>query len=166
VIGRAQLLLLALGAAALVALAGVGEPSREAASPPRAGAAASPVAEASSTEQRPDTGLLQYGAAFQRQPLPEVGQAFGPKSWAPPASPPAAAAEPPRPVAPPPPYVFLGTVENGDGLSAYLRRGNALLAARAHDTLDAHWRLEEIGTASLVFTYLPLNQQMVLPRTK
>jgi len=159
---RLRIGLLACGAAALMALANVRERSVEDAAP------VGPVAAPAATQprgEREDT--LDYGTAFRRQPLPEAGPAFQARSWAPPPPPPSRAppAQPPIPVAPAIPYAFLGRMESDAAPKVFLRRSAdaAVVVAAEHDTLDGAWRLEAIGGQGLVMTYLPLNEQKILP---
>lgn len=157
---RLRLGLFAASAAALVALASVKESPVEEDPGPALAAARHVV-----PQEDPKTEVLEYGAAFLRQPMPDIGHAFQPRSWAPPPPPPsAAAAEPPTPVAPPVPYTFLGRMESDEAPKVFLRKGkDAVLIAAEHDTLEGTWRLEAIGPSGLVLTYLPLNQQKILP---
>lgn len=153
---RLRLALFSLGTAALVALAAVHEAPEPA--PPVRAVPAPAVPDPAQPEP------LEFGRAFVRQPLPDVGAgAFQARSWAPPAPPAPALTAPPRPAAPALPYVFLGRLESDEAPQVYLRRGKDLLVARTGEALDGAWRLDTIGPHGLVFTYLPLNEQKVLP---
>lgn len=149
---RVRLVLLAAGAAALVAFANVKEAPEQVRARETPAEPADPV---------PQEDKLDFGAAFVRQPLPEVGHAFQTKSWAPPTAP-GPRPEPPKPVAPPIPYTFLGRMDSDEAQKVFLRRGKELVVAAERETLDGGWRLETIGPDGLVLTYLPLNQQKIL----
>lgn len=160
---RPRLLLLALAAAALAALAGVQRAASvagvEGARPPSAPPRPAPSAPS------PESLQLQYGAAFIRQPLPHADDPFRPRSWAP-LSAPAPSGPPPRPVAPPLPFTFSGVMEDEQGRTLFVRRGDAVLAARANEALDGSYRVEEIGNDSAVLTYVPLAERQTLPYPK
>lgn len=153
-----RLAIAAAGTAALVALASV-----ERRPPPRPEPVPSAPREAEPARETP----RELEDAFRKRPLGRTRDAFAARSWAPPPPPPKpAAAEPPRPVAPPLPFVFLGRVEDGGEPTVVLRRGQSVVLARERQDIDAQYRLESIGPRGLVVTYLPLNQQQLLPTPK
>jgi hypothetical protein len=167
---RGRLALAAAGTAALVALASVDRepPARPQAAPESAapeGPAGMP--EPPGRAQGPGLEPADVEAAFRRRPLPETGDAFGARTWTPPPKP--AAGPPPRPAPPPLPFAFLGRLkdEGDEGEpTVVLRRGNMVGLAREHQAIDASYRLEAIGPRGLVFTYLPLKEQQILPLDK
>lgn len=83
------------------------------------------------------------------------------------AEPPAAAAsaiEPPPPPPPKLPYRFFGVFnEPGKAPTVFLGLGNALIHARAGDTLEGGFRLEAIGRRELSFVHLQQNLTLRLP---
>jgi len=158
---RTRLLVLVLAAAGLAALAGV----QRAASVAGVEAARLPSAPPRPAPSAPSPESLQYGAAFIRQPLPHADDPFRARSWAPPSAP-APSGPPPRPVAPPLPFTFSGVMEDEQGKTLFLRRGDAVLAARANEALDGAYRVEEIGNDSAVLTYVPLAQRQTLAYPK
>jgi len=154
---RARLVLLGLAAAALVAVASV-----ERAVPPSPRSDLQSVPR-STPQAAPQS--LDYGKAFLRQPLPGADDPFGQRSWVPP-PPRAPAGPPPKPAAPPLPFAFSGVMEDSDGKTLFVRRGDSVLIGRAHELLEPNYRVEEIGTDRAVLVYLPLEERQVLPYPK
>jgi hypothetical protein len=159
---RQRILLLLLAAAALAALASAG-PERAADTRP-ADEPASPAAvpAAVRSQAAPLARIDEPGRAFQVQPLPEALDAFQTRSWQPP--PPAPKPAPVvKPTAPPLPFAYLGRIEEVGATTVYLRRGEDVVLAQPKKEIDANYRLEEVTADRLVFLYLPLQQQQVLP---
>lgn len=155
---KRHLVLAALGTGALVALASVErEPERF----PEVRAMEGRAERSLEKTAPPDIPLT-----LRERPLPRVGEAFGPRSWTPPTKPAAGPPPPPRPVAPALPFDFLGRVEDKGAPTVILRRGKDVVLARERQNIDAAYRLEAIGPDGLVITYLPLDQQQVLPYSR
>jgi len=156
-----RLALAVLACVALVAPASVeraaGPAALAAIAPHRTVAAVAPQRLVTAAQQPEATGLE---ARIAREALPpRRGNMFEARSWAPPPK----AVAPPKPVAPALPFVFLGRMDGGEEASVFLRRGKATVVAREGEALEGAWRLESIGDHQLVFTYLPLEQQVTLP---
>jgi hypothetical protein len=107
-----------------------------------------------------DAALLELDLArMKKVPVEdEVEDAFAERSWQPP-PPPAVKAEP---VVPPLPFSYLGRMVDGDQVVLFLARQGQSREARAGDTLDRVWRIDEIGERAVKFTFLPLEKQRVL----
>lgn len=112
-----------------------------------------------------------------RQPEATVEDAFPVKSWAPPPPPPPPKVvpkravvippppppPPPKPTAPPLPYKYLGRFEDRGVATIFLEAGDRNFLVKPGDTLDGNYRLDAIQGNTLIFTYLPLQQQQFLP---
>jgi hypothetical protein len=97
-------------------------------------------------------------------PLPPPSLA---KSRKPP--PPAVAAEappPPPPTAPPLPFTAVGAIQGkkiGNGQQqAFIQHGDNLTVIQKGDTVAGSYRVDEITSDRVVFTYLPLGQKQSL----
>lgn len=126
--------------------------------PRRAPAAAVVTATGASSTQ---TGLPAQLGSIARVPLAAEGADFAaPLSFRPPPPPPGPA---PKPMAPALPFRYIGGIDDGGNRSALLMEGNRLHIVRRGDTLDGRYRIEQIGDASIDFTFLPLKQRQSLP---
>ncbi len=76
---------------------------------------------------------------------------------------PAPVPEPP-PSAPALPFVYLGTL-NPDAAKpqVFISNGDRLLIVSPGEVIDGTYRFESIAATGALFTYLPLNQQQVMP---
>jgi hypothetical protein len=106
-----------------------------------------------------------------RAPLSETSDndPFAVLSWLPPPPPPppvvAPAPEPaPPPSAPALPFVYLGTL-NPDAAKpqVFISSGDRLLIVSPGEVVDGTYRFVSIAATGALFTYLPLNQQQVMP---
>lgn len=85
-----------------------------------------------------------------------------------PPPPPVAAepAPPPPPTAPPLPFTAVGAIQGkkiGNGqLQAFIQQGEALTVIQKGDTVAGSYRVDEITSDRVVFTYLPLGQKQSL----
>lgn len=95
----------------------------------------------------------------QRSVSREFGDMFPSRSWQPPPSPPAKSA-PPR--APPLPFAFLGRMVEDGKTVVFLTRQDQVFTVTAGDTVAGNYRIEEVGTETVVITYLPLQERQVL----
>jgi len=84
-------------------------------------------------------------------------------------SPPPVAVEPPPPsppMAPPLPFTAVGAIQGkkiGNGQQqAFIQHGDALTVIQKGDTVAGNYRVDEITTDRVVFTYLPLGQKQSL----
>ena len=118
-----------------------------------------------------------------RDPFGPLAPEFAPPAQvvAPPAPPPAPAkprkpppppvaaepAPPPPPTAPPLPFAAVGAIQGkkiGNGqLQAFIQQGDNLTVIQKGDTVAGNYRVDEITTDRVVFTYLPLGQKQSLP---
>jgi len=158
--GNMRRLLLFAALAATVALAAfpapdeaetVVAPARSGKSPVQEQVAAAPV--------KPETGTVDAERLRQRTVSREFGDLFPGQVWQPPPPPPQ---KPPTPKAPPLPFTYFGRMVEGDGTVVFLSRQDQTIAARVGDTIASSYRVEEIGAASVVLNYLPLNERQVL----
>lgn len=83
--------------------------------------------------------------------------------------PPPVAAEPsppPPPTAPPLPFTAVGAIQGkkiGNGqLQAFIQQGEALTVIQKGDTVAGNYRVDDITSDRVVFTYLPLGQKQSL----
>ena len=90
------------------------------------------------------------------------GDPFATKSPEPRPAAPAAQAAAPAPPAPPPlPFQYIGKWSQGDKSEVLVLRGEELLGIAAGQKID-DYRVEQIGDASISFTYLPLKARQTL----
>lgn len=156
----ARRLTLAAALAATVAAAGwVG--SQEESAESETQAAARPQQHAVAPAARAATDDIDIEKLQQRVMNDEFGDMFPRRSWQPPPPPPAARKRAPPP-APPLPFTFFGRMVEEGRTVVFLSRQNQSFAVRAGDTIDKVYRVEEIGAATMVLTYLPLGQRQTL----
>jgi len=106
-----------------------------------------------SSSVRPAFGAERIGDPFQKLSFTPPPVVVAP---APPAPPPA-------PRAPPLPFTFIGLIEHGKPRpSAFLARGEDLIAVAAGDVLDQIYRIDSLTANEIVFTYLPLNERQTI----
>lgn len=103
---------------------------------------------------------------FTRQ-LPEgkVSHAlFAAQEWLPP---PPKPQPPPPPQAPPLPYTYVGSMQDlPDGDTVILMQQNKVFLFKLGSQINPQWRLDRENAQAVYFTYLPLNKQVVLSKTK
>ena len=151
---RHLLLAAALLATSLLAWRAVDEDGTEIVEPVRR-ARPAPVAAPALTVDRPGTARPAFRAEVDADLFPA-------QSFRPPPPPPPKAPPPPPPMAPPLPYQFIGQwTENGLD-TVFLGQGDRVFAVRKGARLDGGWHLDELRPGSLLFTYVPLNQQKTL----
>jgi len=91
---------------------------------------------------------------------PPVPDLFTQKSWyvPPPPPPPPKPVPPPPPTAPPLPFNFLGSYQAPNkSLVIFLSKGDQLYTVSPGDVIEGIYRVEDIDSGLLAFTYLPLN---------
>lgn len=137
-------------------------------------------------ETLPETAIIPAARRLPVQPLaglpaslPSVAEAgstprlsgggadlFAAQSWKPPPPPPAKLVTPPPlpPQAPPLPFKYVGRWADDQGETVFLASGERVQSVRAGQRLE-QWRLDKVSPDSLVFTYLPLDQQRSLRLT-
>lgn len=108
-------------------------------------------------------------ARARRIVQPLAGDAFEPRSWAPPPRKPTAAERaaaapppPPPPEAPPLPFRYIGMLGNDGATTLFLANGDRDVAARPGDVIDGVWRLELVNEQRALFVYVPLQQSRTL----
>lgn len=107
-------------------------------------------------------------AAPPPEPSPAPGiDLFAAKTWyvappAPPPPPPVAAPPPPPPAAPPLPFQFLGRLDDGATVRAFLLKGDRAYVVAADQVIDGTYRVGSIRTGQITLTYLPLGIEQVL----
>ncbi len=97
-----------------------------------------------------------------RQAVGSHDDAFAPHSWVPLVAP-AAPPPPPAPAAPILPFTYHGQLADGPVITVFLMRGEQTYVVKRGDTLLDTYRVDDVQPSALVLTYLPLNQQQVLP---
>jgi len=107
----------------------------------------------------PETSTIEIGKLQQRQLTRDFADIFQSHSWQPPPPPPAKPA-PPR--APPLPFTFFGRMVEDGKTVVFLSRQDQIFTAKTGDTIAGQYRVEEIGPATMVLTYLPLQERQVL----
>lgn len=162
------------------------------AAPPRQRTASPPVSPQSSTALPPPADVaspsldVAMNSAGQRMNKMVVRDPFGPLApefvpppevVAPPAPPPTfakthkpppppVAVEPPPPTAPPLPFIAVGAIQGkriGNGQQqAFIQQGDNLTVIQKGDTVAGNYRVDEITSDRVVFTYLPLGQKQSL----
>ncbi|WP_050408348.1 hypothetical protein [Massilia sp. NR 4-1] len=128
-------------------------------------AAALSKREDASLAATPESANAQDGPA---DPAASIANLFAAVDWdtppAPPAPPPVVQAPAP-PQAPALPFEYLGRTETvgeaGGGL-IHLRRGSEMFSVRAGDSIDAQYRLDQVGEDALQISYLPLSSKQTL----
>ncbi|MGQ2966564.1 hypothetical protein [Methylophilus sp.] len=74
---------------------------------------------------------------------------------------------PPPPKAPPLPYTYVGSLQDvPEGNTVILMQQKKVLMPRLKSQVTAQWRLDREDEQSVYFTYLPLNQVVVLSKAK
>ncbi len=134
---------------------------------------ATPAAPSRGATRATDTTLgdaLTLSPRLQRTP-PESGQSprdiFETKSWyvpppPPPPPPPVVAAPPPPPMAPPLPFQFMGWMDDGERLRAFLSQGEKVYAVGEGDPVEASYRVQRVEPNRITFLYVPLSQTQTL----
>lgn len=86
---------------------------------------------------------------------------FPRQTWVPPPPPPKPEVlpPPPPPQAPPLPFKYLGRWVDGGKETVFLLQGDIPVPAEVGKVLPGSWRVDEVSTSRVVFTYLPLNLQ-------
>jgi len=152
---RALLITIALSLVALVVFDSEDKPrgAVSAAAPrapqPAAKGAAAPL---------PAIALEKFDEKVSRDP---VSDAFEARSWEP-LPPPPKKVTPPPPQAPPLPYTYMGKLMDGDQVMVFLAKQERNYVVKQGETLDGAYRIDDIKDTTMVFTYLPLDQQQVL----
>lgn len=120
-----------------------------------------PRAAAPVDARRHEAGDIDVEKLRQRTAAGDFDDMFPRRSWQSPAAPASARRrEPPLP--PPLPFAFFGRMVEGGQTVVFLSRQNQSFAVKAGDTIDNSYRVEEIGTAAIELTYLPLGQRQTL----
>jgi hypothetical protein len=124
----------------------------------------------------PAPRLKQPGGKGATAPLPEiafdrldqkiardpVADALEPRSWEPPPPPKKDPPPPPPPQAPPLPYTYMGKIMEGNQVVVFLSKQDRNYVVKKGETVDGTYRVDDIGSGTMVFTYLPLDQQQIL----
>lgn len=98
----------------------------------------------------------------QKIPRDPVSDAFEARSWDPPPPPPPKALPPPPPKAPPLPFSYMGKIMEGSQVIVFLAKQDRNYVVKQGETIDGAYRIDEIKGETMVFTYLPLDQQQIL----
>jgi hypothetical protein len=118
-------------------------------------------------------GALDLSRLSRNPSLDPRADLFGPRDFTPP--PPrkpiarpgsadvAAPAESPPPPPPPVPFSYIGRLAEGAQTTIFLASADRNFVVRKGDVIDNTYRVEEIGPATLVLTYLPRNVRQTIP---
>lgn len=89
---------------------------------------------------------------------------FPRQSWAPPPPPPRPQVSLPLPPPSPPPlpFTYMGRWMDGGKETVFLMQGDRPLPIDAGQVIAGSWRVDEITSGRVVFTYLPLDMQSTL----
>jgi hypothetical protein len=100
-----------------------------------------------------------------RQTPAKVSHAlFTAHEWLPP---PPKPQPPPPPKAPPLPYTYVGSLQDvPEGNTVILMQQKKVLMPRLKSQVTAQWRLDREDEQAVYFTYVPLNQTVVLSKAK
>lgn len=88
--------------------------------------------------------------------------AFAPHSWVPVVAP-MPPAPPAAPTAPALPFTYHGQLVEGSVVTAFLMKGDQTFIVKRGDTVLDSYRVDDVQPNALVLTYLPLEQQQVMP---
>jgi hypothetical protein len=106
------------------------------------------------------TDRLQARTALNAEP---IGDLFAARSWQPPPPKALPPPPPPPPRAPPFPYTYMGGMSDDGKLTAYFGAGEKVIVVRAGDVINSAYRVDSLAAGQMQLTYLPLNQQLVIP---
>jgi hypothetical protein len=67
-----------------------------------------------------------------------------------------------KPVPPPFPYPYIGGLSDDGVRTGFFTRGERVMAVRAGDTVDAAFRIEQLGENQMTLTYLPLDETVTV----
>lgn len=104
---------------------------------------------------------LYTRAPLAEKPAPEVTLAWGPPPPPPPPKMPKGY-KPPPPPPPPLPFQAIGKLDEDGAITAFLLAANRTYAAKKGDTIDNNYRVEEVTSQHIVFTFLPLKARQEL----
>ena len=93
-----------------------------------------------------------------REQMPGPPNLFPRQTWQPPPPPPAVQ----KTTAPPLPFQYLGQLQEGDAVSAFLAVMGQQIIAREGDVINGSYRVEHIRPGVIEMTYLPLNEKQSL----
>jgi hypothetical protein len=121
---------------------------------------------AQSTSEQTQT-VTNVSASWSQRNLPAAKLShplFVAHEWLPP---PPKPQPPPPPQAPPLPYTYVGSMQDvPDGSTVILMQQKKVLMPKLGSQVTPQWRLDREDTQSVYFTYLPLNQAIVLSKAK
>jgi hypothetical protein len=67
-----------------------------------------------------------------------------------------------KPVPPPLPYIYMGKMNDKNGLVVFLTRNEKLYVIRSPEQIDPDYRIDVINPPLMELTYLPLNEKQIL----
>jgi hypothetical protein len=141
------------------------EPAAASAPAQTAAERATPVAAAEAVAPAAVTPAPVNNVVLPRLAPAKVSHAlFTAHEWLPP---PPKPQPPPPPQAPPLPYTYVGSLQDvPEGSTVILMQQKKVLMPRLKSQVTAQWRLDREDEQSVYFTYLPLNQAVVLSKAK
>jgi hypothetical protein len=141
------------------------EPAAASAPAQTAAERATPVAAAEAVAPAAVTPAPVNNVVLPRLAPAKVSHAlFTAHEWLPP---PPKPQPPPPPKAPPLPYTYVGSLQDvPEGSTVILMQQKKVLMPRLKSQVTAQWRLDREDEQSVYFTYVPLNQSVVLSKAK
>jgi hypothetical protein len=125
---------------------------------------ATPAAAAVATPASVTTAAVSNVVLPRLAPAKVSHALFTAHEWLPP---PPKPQPPPPPKAPPLPYTYVGSLQDvPEGSTVILMQQKKVLMPRLKSQVTAQWRLDREDEQSVYFTYLPLNQAVVLSKAK
>lgn len=97
------------------------------------------------------------------QPIDAPADAFAPHDWTPPPPPPPPAPLPPPPQAPALPFAYLGKTKEDGRWVVFLSKQDRTYVIKGDEVIEGVYQVKEIAPPTLTLTYLPLEQQQMLP---
>jgi hypothetical protein len=118
----------------------------------------------------PATGKNQAAETPDRFDYVFSNNLFPEQSWAPPQAPAEAVVEtliepeqPAEPVAPRLPFAYLGRMQEGsEEVVIFVTRNDVVYSIQSGDVLDGTWKLSQVHSYGLEWTYLPLNMTHII----
>lgn len=109
-----------------------------------------------------EAGQLQLERLERRRFSAQAGDIFSRQSWVPP--PPPVKPQPPSP--PPLQFKYLGKVIEGGETRVFLALAERNYIVKPGESINSHYRIDEVNDQAITFTYLPLNARQMLATTE
>jgi hypothetical protein len=109
-----------------------------------------------------ETEQLHLERLERRKFSSQAGDIFSRQSWVPP--PPPVKPQPPSP--PPLQFKYLGKVMEGGETRVFLALAERNYIVKPGESINSHYRIDEVNDQAITFTYLPLNAKQLLATTE